>query len=120
MTSDLHPDPGRLVVVFTTNNPIQRYMVLDALKQAHIPSMENDICMPRRRIGHNILVPEKFLADARLVLSQLPFPITTGLPSVPPRIVAARSDRWSTWILAVGFLLALPLPCIVYNGQKRG
>ena len=131
---ELHPgsEQDRFVAVFTTGKIIQFNMAIDALRQAHIPvqTQENtgtgmQLSMPVAPtpgpgVFWSILVPEKALGDARQVLSELPFPITTNpapwdfLPDTTSE--EARADaRAGKWIMAIGFL-ALQLYLIVIGG----
>jgi hypothetical protein len=110
------------VTVFVTGKLIQFDMAVDALKQASIPFQSRvetgtgmKLAMPVAPTPGpgtfwSILVPEKALAGARAVLSELPFPITTSpgpWDFLPPAMSEeARADvRGQRWILAIGFLL---------------
>lgn len=126
MAGDPEFEPGadeiRLVPVFTTGKLIEFDMAADVLNQADIPFQTQEetgtglkLAMPVAPgpgpgTFWSILVPDKALADARRVLSDLPFPITTnpGPWDFLPRETSeeARSDaRVQRWIIAISFLL---------------
>ena len=146
MMSDSEFDPEsdeiRLATVFVTGKVIEFDMTVDALKRARVPFQTREetgtgmkLSMPVAPTQGpgtfwSILVPEKALPDARQVLSDLPFPITTNpgpwdfLPSRPSEAALADA-RGQRWIISIGFLLLsamiIALGCaILASGRERG
>jgi len=89
---ELHPESQdeQFVAVFTTGKIVQFEMALDVLRQAHFPVLTQEntgtgmkLSMPVAPtpgpgVFWSLSVPEKALGDARNLLSELPFPITTN------------------------------------------
>src|SRR5262249_51749164 len=105
MTSDPEFEPEsdeiRLATVFVTGKVIEFDMAVDALKRARVPFQTQEetgtgmkLSMPVAPTHGpgtfwSIRVPEKALSDARQVLSDLPFPITSNpgpWDFLPPRL----------------------------------
>jgi hypothetical protein len=145
MTSDSEFEPDsdeiRLATVFVTGTVIELDMAVDAFKRARVPFLTQGETSTGMKLSMpvapthgpgtfwSILVPEKALQDARQVLSDLPFPITTNpgpwdfLPSrlSEEALADARGQRWT---ISIGFLLLsaffIALGCaILASGRER-
>jgi hypothetical protein len=142
---ECEPGPGeiRLVPVFITGRLIEFDMAVDALKRAGIPFETGEetgtglkLAMPIAPgpgVGTfwSIRVPEKALADARSVLSDLPFPITTNpgpwdfLPATTGEVARAdaRAQRWTiaiAFLALSGLIIAMGAWALVTHERDRG